>query len=311
MLPHQLDLNLLRVFVEVYDARGVSAAGARLHLSQPAISNALGRLRQALDDPLFVRTPRGFMPTAYAEHIVGAVRESLDRLDASLARTPMFEPRQSRRWFRLAMTDAGEMVFVPKLVAALADRAPGVRLQIEPLAFAALAEVLADGTIDAAIGPLPVADAIDLNVTPLFTERYAGLVRRDGALHRASRNRRLGVAALRRAPLVIVVQQATLHRSIALAVAGEGLEPNVVGRVPHFLAVPSLVQGYDALGIMPSEIAAIFEQRGLGVAVRIALPLPPYEVSIARHRRFDRDPGLSWLVALVHELHGRGRAEIG
>lgn len=301
-----LDLNLLRVFLEVYDARGVSAAGQRLHLSQPAVSNALARLRAALGDELFVRAGQGLAPTAFAQRVVPRVRDALSGLADALQHEPPFDPARSSRWFRVALTDAGELVFAPVLVSALAERAPGVRLEIVPLAFAALAQVLADGTLDLAIGPLPLADAPDLRATALFRERYAGLVRRDGRLHRAAgASRRLPAAAMRTAPLVLVVQSGTLHASVAQAIAAEGLERNVVGRVPHFVAVPALVAGYDALSVVPSEIAAIFERRGMGVAVHLPLRLAPYDVSIARHRRYDRDPGLDWFCRLAVQVLGR------
>ena len=308
MTSGSLDLNLLRVFVEVYDARGVSAAAERLHLSQPAVSNALARLRSALGDALFVRTAKGFVPTGYAERIAPAVRDALARLADELGRAAVFEPARSSRWFRLAMTDAGELVFVPKLVAALARRAPGVRLQIVPLAFEAVAEVLADGTVDAAIGPLPLGEPGELRARRLFSERYVGLVRKGGALHRAARAGRLPAATLRRAPLAVVMQPGTLHSAVAQAVAAHGLDGHVIARVPHFVALPPLVAGYDALAIMPSEIAAIFERRGEGVAVEAPLGLPVYDVSIAWHRRYDRDPALAWFAGFAVEVLGAPRA---
>ena len=299
----KLDLNLLRVLVAIYDARGVSAASARLHLTQPAISNALTRLREALGDPLFVRSSRGFVATAYAERILPIVRDALERLGEALENEPAFDPRNSTRWFRIAMTDAGELVFVPKLIARLAASAPGVRLEIVQLAFDSLADALADGVIDAAVGALPTASGPDLLLSVLFAERYVGLVKRGGALHRAAGpRRRLSAAAMRAAPLITVTQTRTLHRRILEVIEAEGLGGNVVGRVPHFMALPSLVAGYDALAIVPSEIATLFERRDPAVAVELPLPLDPYQVTLARHRRFERDAGQRWLAALVVDV---------
>lgn len=299
----QLDLNLLRVLVEIHDAGGVTAACVRLHLSQPAVSNALARLRATLDDDLFVRSSRGLAPTAYTERILPTVRDALARLGDALARDAAFDPQRSARSFRVAMTDAGELVFIPKLVAALAREAPQLRLEIVPLAFEALEDALADGTVDIAIGPLSLRQAGDLRVTPLFSERYCGLVRADGQLaRRAGVRRRLPAAVLKSARLVAVIQPNTRHRVILDALAALDLERNVIGRVPHFMALPPLVDGYDALAVVPSQIAAIFERRGLGRGVEIPLRLSAYEVVMARHRRFDRDAGLGWFESLVARM---------
>jgi DNA-binding transcriptional LysR family regulator len=299
----KLDLNLLRVLVAIYDANGVTAARARLHLTQPAISNALTRLRDALGDELFVRSSRGFVATAYVERVLPIIRDALSSLSEALETRPVFEPRHSTRWFRVAMTDAGEMVFVPKLIRRLAGDAPGVRLEIVPLTFDSLAQALADGIVDAAIGPLPASSSADLQMTALFSEHYVGLVRSGGALHRAAGARaRLTSTAMRSAPLVIVAQAQTLHQRIVDVIEAEGLGGNVIGRVPHFMAVPALVAAYDALAIVPSEIATIFAQRGLGVALALPLPLAAYEVTLARHRRFERDPGLLWFSTLAVDV---------
>ncbi len=263
---HRLDLNLLRVLLEIHDARGVSAACDRLHLSQPAVSNALGRLRRTLGDELFVRSPRGFAPTAFATRVMPAVRAALTQLDDVLQRAPPFDPGRSARWFRVAMTDAGEAVFAPRIAAALAAAGPGLRLQLVSLTFESLSDVMADGSIDAAVGPLPTDASADLVVRPLFAERYVGLVRRQGALHRLSgRSRRLPAPAMRRAPLVVVSQGTTLHRRIEELIEREGLAGNVVARAPHFVAVASLVRAYDALALVPSEIAGLETRGRLGV----------------------------------------------
>lgn len=298
-----MDLNLLRVLLEIHDAGGVTAACEGLHLSQPAISNALARLRAMLGDELFVRSAQGFVPTAYAERVMPAVREAIATLTEAFEDDPQFDPVRSTRWFRVAMTDAGEQVFVPKLARVMTAQAPGVRIELVQLAFDSLAGVLADGTIDAAIGALPPGPAADLLVQPLFVERYVGLVRRDGMLARAAGARgRLPMAAMRRAPLVLVSQSRTLHRRIDEAVAAEGLEANVVARVPHFIAAPPLVDAYDGLAVMPSELGEHYVARRLGTTVELPLPLAPYEVSLARHRRFERDAGLQWFAERVTDV---------
>ena len=307
----QVDLNLLRVLIEIHDAGGVSAACPRLHLSQPAVSGALARLRAALGDPLFVRTSRGLVATPYTERLLPAVRDTLGRLADALAPAAPFEPGRSARSFRIAMTDAGEMVFLPKLVGALAAVAPQLRLEIVPLAFEEIEDALGDGTLDLAVGPLTIRAGADLRVVALFRERYAGLVKAGGRLARAAgAGRRLPARALREARFAVVAQPSTRHRVILDTLTARGLEPNVIARVPHFVALPPLVEGHDALAVVPVEIASVFEERGLGVRVELPLPLPIYDVVLARHRRHDRDAGLSWLAAQVERALAKPRTSL-
>src|SRR5476649_2201198 len=116
MSPDKLDLNLLRVFAAILAEGSVTAAGERLSLSQPAMSNALARLRKVFGDPLFVRTPRGMRPTPYAERLAQPVNQALELVRATLIKEGEFEPASSERVFRFSMTDIGEMVFLPRLL---------------------------------------------------------------------------------------------------------------------------------------------------------------------------------------------------
>src|SRR3972149_2464718 len=110
---NDLDLNLLRVSDAVLRERGVTVAGERVGLSQPAMSTALGRLRRLFGDPLFVRTPRGMNPTPYAQRIADPVRQALDLLELTLRERTAFDPPPAERTFPFHMSDIGEMVFLP------------------------------------------------------------------------------------------------------------------------------------------------------------------------------------------------------
>ncbi|RUP33100.1 MAG: LysR family transcriptional regulator, partial [Curvibacter sp.] len=119
-----IDLNLLVVFHQLLLDRSVSAAAEHLGLTQPAVSNALKRLRAGLGDELFTRTSHGMSPTPYALHLAEPVAQALNTLQSALATRDAFDPLSSTRTFHLAMTDIGEMYFMPPLMEALAQRAP-------------------------------------------------------------------------------------------------------------------------------------------------------------------------------------------
>src|SRR3954465_4141046 len=152
---NDLDLNLLRVFDAVLRERSVTTASRRLALTQPAVSNALARLRTLFDDPLFVRTPAGMEPTPFARGVAEPVRQALALLESALSHGPGFDPASSTRAFRFYMSDLGQVEFLPPLVERVQREAPGVRLEAAALDVEDIADALGTGALDLAIGFLP------------------------------------------------------------------------------------------------------------------------------------------------------------
>ena len=150
-----IDLNLLRLFDAVYLARNVSRAAQMLDMTQPAASQGLTRLRLLLKDPLFVRSGGGVQPSPKADQLADAVRQALGILEHALGDAAVFEPAQSRQVFRLHMSDIGEARFLPKLMAALHARAPGVRVETLPVPPGEIGAGLDSGRINFAFGFLP------------------------------------------------------------------------------------------------------------------------------------------------------------
>ena len=145
MNVHDIDLNLLRVFDAVLHEKGVTPAAARLGLTQPAVSNALARLRKIFGDALFVRTPRGMDATPFARELAEPVRQALALLESALAHGPGFDPATATRAFRFYMSDLGQIEFLPPLVERVQRDAPGVRLEAVALEVEDIADALAAG----------------------------------------------------------------------------------------------------------------------------------------------------------------------
>src|SRR6266481_5563029 len=164
-----LDLNLLVVFDAVMEDRSVTKAAARLHMAQPALSHALGRLRQALGDELFIRTPEGMAPTPKAESLGDGVRAALNDLRMVLNSAEPFVPATAERRFAIAVNNHAALVLAAPLAAEVAGEAPGVLLDFRP-----------SGTLDRAIGEAaaPADRFADLR---LFADGYAVLMRRGHA----------------------------------------------------------------------------------------------------------------------------------
>src|SRR5918911_1053283 len=152
MNVQDVDLNLLRVFDAVLQERSVTAAAGGLGLTQPAVSNALARLRGLFGDALFLRTPEGMDATPFARELGEPVRQALALLDSALAHGPGFDPQSSTRAFRFYMSDLGQIEFLPPLVERVQKLAPGVRLEAVALDVEDISAALAAGALDLAIG---------------------------------------------------------------------------------------------------------------------------------------------------------------
>lgn len=297
---NDIDLNLLRVFEAVFRARSVSRAAEALQLTQPATSQALTRLRTLLHDPLFIRAPGGVLPTPRAQRLATPIRQALGAIELALSETADFEPAVSRRSFQLHMSDSGEMRFLPALMAAVREQAPGVRLETRRVPRELITDALDNGRIDMAFGFLPTVK--DTRRVELIHDQYVLLVRQGHPLVRGRRSGKALMAALREMDFVGVRSHAeTLRILQALR-----LEERLRLVTDHFTVLPSIVHATDLAAIMPSAIARSF-QDGYTV-LKPELPRGEFTVSLHWSRRFEADPGNVWLRQLAVDLFAKPQA---
>lgn len=282
-----LDLNLLRVFDAVLQSRSVTGAAGRLGLTQPAVSNALGRLRQAFGDALFLRTPQGMEPTPYARELAEPVRRALTLLESALAHAPGFDPATSARSFRFYMSDLGQIEFLPPLVERVRRVAPGVRLEVPVLEPEHVADALASGSLDLAVGFLPALGP-PLRRQALFRDPYLCLMRADHSISLLTRKRFVEASH-------VLVTYRGGHRVVEEALERAGAAQRIVLRVPHFTVVPMVLERTDLILTLPARVARVFEQRGRLKAMPPPVPVPRAEVAMHWHERFDADAGNRWL----------------
>jgi DNA-binding transcriptional LysR family regulator len=295
MNVHDIDLNLLRVFDAVLHEKGVTPAAARLGLTQPAVSNALARLRKLFGDALFVRTPRGVDATPFARELAEPVRQALALLESALAHGPGFDPATSTRAFRFYMSDLGQIEFLPPLVERVQRAAPGVRLEAVALEVDDIADALAAGALDLAIGFLPGLSA-PVRRQALFRDPYLCLMRADHPIKSLTKRKFL------EASHALVIYRGG-HRVIEEALERAGLARRIALRVPHFTVVPMVLERTDLVLTLPARVARVFERRGKLKALPPPVPLPPAEVALHWHERFEPDPGNRWLRDLMVELY--------
>jgi DNA-binding transcriptional LysR family regulator len=293
-----LDLNLLRAFDAVLRDGSVTAAAERLGLSQPAMSNALSRLRRLLGDPLFMRTPGGMRPTAFAHQLAAPVRQALDLIHTTLLAQPGFDPRTSQRSFRLQLSDVGEIVFLPGLLERLQREAPGVRVETQQLPQDEVSDALAAGEIDLAVGFLPELSA-GVVQKRLFRDRYVCLVRAD----HPRIGSRLTLAQFLAATHVLVSARGSAHEIVEQTLRNKGLQRRIALRVPHFTVIPMILARTDHMVIVPEGLVRSIARLGRFKSLKPPVDIPALDVKVHWHERFDQDPGISWLRSVLVELY--------
>ncbi|SAI27240.1 LysR family transcriptional regulator [Bordetella ansorpii] len=294
--PRRLDLNLLVVFQHLLELRNLSAVARRLDLTQPAVSNALRRLRESLGDDLFVRTGQGMLPTPFAERLAGPVGEALGLLTRMLDADEVFDPISSTRRFRIAMSDVGEIHFMPRLMETCAQRAPGVRIDSVRASGAELQRELELGHIDLAVGAFDDLGG-DVVQRMLFRQGYMTLFR-DG---HPQAHEGMSLKAFR-AQNHLAVSRAAPYGQVNQALEAAGISLQAHFSVPHFSAVPYILSATDLLATVPAKLAASAAPR-FGLRM-LAPPLrvPPLQTNLYWQRRFQRDGGSLWLRGLIVDL---------
>ena len=292
-----IDLNLLRVFDAVLRDGGVTPAAGRLGLTQPAVSNALSRLRRAFGDPLFVRSPSGMDATPFARELAEPVRQALSLLESALAHGPGFEPATATRAFRFYMSDLGQIEFLPPLVERVQRAAPGVRLEAVAADLEHIADALGTGALDLAVGFLPALGP-PIARRALFRDPYVCLMRAD----HPSIGVRMTKKQFLEASHVLVTYRGGGHRVIEEAMERAGAARRIALRVPHFTVVPMVLERTDLILTLPARVARVFERRGSFKALPPPVPMPSAEVAVHWHERFEAEPGNRWLREQVVQL---------
>jgi DNA-binding transcriptional LysR family regulator len=286
----RLDGGLLLVFRELLRTGKASEVAARLGLSQPAISHALGRLRDLFEDPLFVRRPHGLEPTRRALELGPMIEGLLELADETLNGRPDFDPAQSRRQFRMSAPEFVAALIGAPLIERFGVQAPHATFAIGHLAADAAFEGLRRGDMDLALGRFTTVPA-GFVVEPLFDDAYCCVARRGHP----------------RAPGRITEQDwRDIGHIFAWSPSETGPEldgpfPEVIrmrAAVPHWLTVLLLVASTDAIATVPRRLAERHAER-LGLQV-LDLPFPPNPIFVAAARRAgQRDPGLDWFLGEV------------
>jgi DNA-binding transcriptional LysR family regulator len=300
--PNRLDLNLLRVFDAILETRSVTIAASTLNLTQSAVSNQLARLRDAFDDPLFVRTSDGMVPTPRAMAMADPIRKSLVAIRFCLEEQLGFDPATSDRTFKVFMSDVGQLVFLPRLLERITRVAPLVSIhtvQVPPSRLRDMA--LESGEVDLAAGYFEDFDG-SFRQQLLFEEGYVGMVRRGHPTIRDT----LSLETFLGTPQLVYKPTGGGHglqaNAVDQAFAVADVPRRVAVRAAHSMGMTSVVSSTDLLVIVPSRLAAACRELADVNILALPIEVPKFQIKLHWHERFHHDPGNRWLRGLAADL---------
>ncbi len=295
-----IDLNLLIVFQEVFQERQISSVARKLNLSQPAVSNALARLRKTLNDELFVRTSFGMQPTPLAQQLADPVALALRQITQALNQQDQqerFDVAGSARHFTIAMTDVGEVYFMPVLIEHCRRHAPQVQISTVRASSVDLMAEMETGRIALALGAFEEVSGA-LYHRRLFQQDYVCMYREKHPTMKEG----MSSKAFLNAGHLIVSSKESPYDKINQVLEKNGINAAAHFSVPHFSALPYILASTDLIAIVPQKLAASAATPFRLAYAKPPLKLPSLQTTMFWHRRFAQDGGLIWLRNVMTEL---------
>lgn len=299
-----IDLNLLVALDALLTERHVSRAAARIGLSQPAMSNALLRIRALFCDDILVRTPHGMEPTPRALELAASVRAVLRQVERTFEREADFDPANSSLLFRVRMSDVIGFLFLPGIIAALERMAPNVSLEINHLPPSETLDALDADRIDLAIS-MGLKHSGAIKELPVLEDRMMCLVRDGHPLQ--SKNNLDAFLAYRH---LRIAMSPTDSRFVDNILASLGRTRDVAINIPHWLLAPTLVRASNLVVVMPERLAQSVMQETRGLAtVKLPFATERFDWTIYWHRRHDKRAAHKWFRELIATIAKAGTSK--
>lgn len=306
------DLNLLVVFEAVMAERHVGRAAARLSLTPSAVSHGLGRLRALLNDPLFLRTPKGVTPTARAEALAAPIADVLARTRNVFASSTPFDPKHAARRFSFGAPDGASAVLLEPLLRILARSAPNIDLGVRQLlprageaadlAWSDCFTALDAGAMDACVIPVGTAPARFL-CRPLYEDDFVIAMRARHPFARAP-----SLKAFCAAEHLVVSHSGDPEGFVDAALAARKLARRVALTVPNFMFALSVLAESDLIGALPRRFAAQYAKRYGIVTTEPPLRLPDFTLSLIAPHAAMQDSGIAWFAAQLERAAPRAKS---
>lgn len=291
-----LELTLMYVFDAIMSEASVTRAADRLAMTQPAVSNAVARMRDLWRDPLFVKKGRRIEPTAFALSLWEQIRDPLRQLSTAVE-SGAFDPATSRRQFRIALTDLSVDMYWLPLISKVTRLAPMVDVYAVPFTQLGAVDQLREASIDLALGPRGQPDR-SLRSSVLFTGHFKLVMRKRHPLA----GKRISMRDFIAARHLLVSRSGDAHDLVDRALQRDGLQRRVAVTVNHLSAVPRLLTHSDLIAVVPERVADTAEFRSKLRVTDLPVTVDPVPIHLMWHARLDRDPALIWLRTLLEEI---------
>jgi DNA-binding transcriptional LysR family regulator len=295
-----LDFNLLKVLDALVTERNVTRAGKRLGRSQPAVSNALQRLRQLLGDDLLVRGSGGFVLTPRAEAIRAPLHEAIALMESCLTEEPQFDPSKASGVFRLSVPDRLSIALLPPLFARLQKLAPNMALQVQTADRQQALDLLEEDRTDLSLGSFGDKPR-QLHSEKMMEDQLFCVFRRDHPI--LKRGTRFNIEAVLSFPHLVVSatgQRTAIFDDLLLR---HGLRRHALVTVTNFTAVPQLLSHSDMVGVFTKLAADVFH-KSFALAKRpVPLDVGSIATNMVWHVRYDRDRKHAWLRDQIKSIY--------
>jgi DNA-binding transcriptional LysR family regulator len=298
-MARSFDLNLLPVLVTIYEHGSVTAAAQHLGMSQSAISTTLGKLRLSYGDPLFHRVGHGMQPTARMRGLIEPLREALSRVDGTFISEPVFDPRTTEHTFTFAMSDLGEMVFMPKILRRIRQLAPRAFVRSVAASAARIERGLETGQIDLAVGYFPDLREKSFLEKHLFFHHFVSLLRANHPITAVN----LSMSQFLNLEHAVVYGAGRTYEIFERFLKSRKIHRRVVLETPHFMSIPSIISQSDLIVTVPHAIGIFVGSVHMNIRIAQApMRTPRIDLKMHWHRNFHRDARNKWLRDIVSSL---------
>ena len=290
----KVDLNLFVVFDAIYSEANLTRAGQIVGITQPAVSNALARLRETFNDPLFVRTAQGMVPTPMAQNIITPVRTALQQLRISVQESRTFNPQQAGKTYRISMTDLSEAVVLPSLFQRLHRLAPGVTVDSMQARRRDTTSELAAGRLDFAVD-LPLNTDPQVRHVKLLEDHYVCAMRPDHPLSKAP----LSLDAYLSLSHIHISSRRNGLGYVDLALGKQGIQRRIALRSQHYLMACAVLRETNMAMTVPERFA---RNQALHFCALPVADVPVLETHLYWHESTDQDPANRWMREQIIDL---------